>query len=1238
MAECNNNVPQDQGSHFPEFFLPKSAHNLKLATDATDAPNVKVDYWTSRNVLCHGLPGSSLIASEFEKDIWFDHESVLEGWNNLWSTKWSAGPSQGSRRAETIPMPNYDLVIAPKHSSQVESVLPVEIPIPTSQQTWDLAPALQGLTGLMVDNNNNAPMKSGGDMILEKMEIEHKTVYKLKGECDQDYVELGDYIVSKKIANECVKIGAQILTKEMNSASAQQLTIFGTYDSFLSSSQGDQDTPWEIPQTMKDEYETCVNDSFEELQESLRSLGPLPVVEDPPERISIAFTAKAKNCHPVTKVESTKGEPKLKAATPEPNDKYKTALCKRFLKDNHCYLESKCTFAHGEDELRWMAINFHYKNIQNKEKTCTNFLREGLCTRENATCASTEFGCTSGKCVPRKWQCDGEPDCEDASDESPEVCASRTCSPDEWSCRSKGGRCIPLAWLCDEHKDCEDGSDEESCNQTCTPEEFTCSNGKCIQKQWLCDREDDCGDGSDEQGCPEHKCDQSNEFACGDGYCVSRQWKCDGDVDCPDASDEKDCQMYEESQSNATNNDTFLAIMLRTCGPLEFQCLNKFYCIHNSWLCDGEPDCPNGSDEAVEQCGTKVQCRSDQFQCDSGECIPGHLQCSGAGECRDGSDESNCRDPLLGCNATSEFDCAKDGTLCVAFAQLCDGKNDCGAWQDEPKGACHVNECQNKNGGCEHKCTDLPIGHQCGCKQGYVLVGDKTCQDVNECLKPGACSQRCINRPGDFKCQCLKGYLRDPQDKTRCRAAEGHPSLLFAHKSDIRKISLDRGDAMSSIVNETRSSCAVDYVFKTGMIFWSDVMTQKIYKAPIDEGSKQEVVIDHNIVTADGLACDWVYSHLFWSDTGTNSIMMSDFDGKLLARIIKDDLEEPRAITVYPEKGWLFWSDWGEVPRIERSGMDGSHRSVIVDETVRWPNGITLDLVLERIYWIDAKLNLVGSADLDGANSRIVFYSPEHLKHPFSVTLFEDWMYWTDWDKNAIYKADKFNGSGVAPVSALHMKQIPMVVHVYHPYRQPDTTNYCLPLNGRCSHICLPAPQITKRSAKTTCFCPLGMKLGPDNLNCEIDHTALLKNEDEDPLRGHSDRRGRFDRRHPQSSSKRSSVSHPEGFMAGIAIGASAGVLVLIAILGIVLYRRCWYKSLQNINFDNPVYRKTTEEPMNNLSSARDTHSSLASSLLSTPSTCPTTRTFTSSTLAQDASEITEIEPLTSSSSGDSIV
>lgn len=63
--------------------------------------------------------------------------------------------------------------------------------------------------------------------------------------------------------------------------------------------------------------------------------------------------------------------------------------------------------------------------------------------------------------------------------------------------------------------------------------------------------------------------------------------------------------------------------------------------------------------------------------------------------------------------------------------------------------------------------------------------------------------------------------------------------------------------------------------------------------------------------------------------------------------------------------------------------------------------------------------------------------------------------------------------------------QHPMTVHVYHPYRQPDGTNYCQAVNGHCSHLCLPAPQFHLNSPKITCACPTGLKLTADGLMCE---------------------------------------------------------------------------------------------------------------------------------------------------------
>ena len=58
---------------------------------------------------------------------------------------------------------------------------------------------------------------------------------------------------------------------------------------------------------------------------------------------------------------------------------------------------------------------------------------------------------------------------------------------------------------------------------------------------------------------------------------------------------------------------------------------------------------------------------------------------------------------------------------------------------------------------------------------------------------------------------------------------------------------------------------------------------------------------------------------------------------------------------------YLYWTDWGEVPKIERAGMDGSTRSrqVIIQENIFWPNGLTLDYDESRIFWADAKLSFI---------------------------------------------------------------------------------------------------------------------------------------------------------------------------------------------------------------------------------------------------------------------------------------
>lgn len=78
------------------------------------------------------------------------------------------------------------------------------------------------------------------------------------------------------------------------------------------------------------------------------------------------------------------------------------------------------------------------------------------------------------------------------------------------------------------------------------------------------------------------------------------------------------------------------------------------------------------------------------------------------------------------CNPKTQFNCG-DGT-CIPISQVCDGKQDCPAWEDEPREKCGKNECAENNGGCSHKCVDTPAGYYCECSKGYKLVDNKTCK------------------------------------------------------------------------------------------------------------------------------------------------------------------------------------------------------------------------------------------------------------------------------------------------------------------------------------------------------------------------------------------------------------------------------------------------------------------------------------------------------------------------------
>ena len=182
----------------------------------------------------------------------------------------------------------------------------------------------------------------------------------------------------------------------------------------------------------------------------------------------------------------------------------------------------------------------------------------------------------------------------------------------------------------------------------------------------------------------------------------------------------------------------------------------------------------------------------------------------------------------------------------------------------------------------------------------------------------------------------------------------------------------------------------------------------------------------------------------------------------------------------------MFWSDWGEVSKIERASMDGSKesRKVIVNDNIIWPNGLTVDYEAEQIFWADAKLNIISAMDYDGKNRKTIVSG--NLPHPFALTLAGEMLFWTDWSSHSINVCNKNNGQKRRTIVPSGL--LPMDIHVYSAARQPHHKTNCDENNGGCSHLCL----LSDNAHGFSCACPTGIRLLRDGKTCAHRAEKLL--------------------------------------------------------------------------------------------------------------------------------------------------
>ncbi|XP_061523276.1 low-density lipoprotein receptor-related protein 6 isoform X2 [Phycodurus eques] len=322
---------------------------------------------------------------------------------------------------------------------------------------------------------------------------------------------------------------------------------------------------------------------------------------------------------------------------------------------------------------------------------------------------------------------------------------------------------------------------------------------------------------------------------------------------------------------------------------------------------------------------------------------------------------------------------------------------------------------------------------------------------------------------------------------TFCLLLRGEPLLLYANRRDLRLVDAARERANASVVvGGLEDAAAVDYVFSRGLIYWSDVSEEAIKRTVLDQsgGGVGVRTVVPGLASPDGLACDWLADKLYWTDSETNRIEVSELDGTLRKVLFWQELDQPRAIALDPARGFMYWTDWGEIPKIERAGMDGTNRSIIVERDIYWPNGLTLDYEQRKLYWADAKHNFIHRCHLDGTNREVVVKG--ELPHPFALTLFEDTLFWTDWNTHSIHSCAKHNGADQRVVHSDIFS--PMDIHVFSAKRQTQLSTPCSLNNGGCSHLCLLSPD----EPFFRCACPTGVQLLQDAKTCRDGATRML--------------------------------------------------------------------------------------------------------------------------------------------------
>lgn len=170
-------------------------------------------------------------------------------------------------------------------------------------------------------------------------------------------------------------------------------------------------------------------------------------------------------------------------------------------------------------------------------------------------------------------------------------------------------------------------------------------------------------------------------------------------------------------------------------------------------------------------------------------------------------------------------------------------------------------------------------------------------------------------------------------------------------RGGIGRISFDTTDWLDIVlpISGVHAAIVLDFHYNKSKLYYADVNIDVIREVDLTNVKNTKNIISTGLKTTNGLAVDWIADNLYFSDTESSMIEVSRLDGSSRKTLIIDDPPGPpprrdlRSLAVFPQRGYLFFSDWAKPQRIERCFLDGSQRRIIASENLGFPTGLCLD-------------------------------------------------------------------------------------------------------------------------------------------------------------------------------------------------------------------------------------------------------------------------------------------------------